>query len=161
MISNTSLINLFKEVGEYGVSYITTRKLNQDVVENLFSFLKGINVSASNYITALDFMSCLKWYILGKNLNVVFIENRSTENGVKESFLDSSECLTGEIIKNVYLLPNTSCEGPKIDCIQGEVETDLGTARVQISNNSIDLLKQFEFEVGTNNKIKLTINFNK
>ncbi|VVC31752.1 Hypothetical protein CINCED_3A018276 [Cinara cedri] len=109
VISNTSLINLFKDADEYGVFYITTRKLNQSVLENQFSFLKGM---AGN-----------------------------TEDRVEESFLDSFECLTGEVMKNSDLLPNTSCERPEIYCDQDEVETDLGTTRVQIPNNSFDLLK--------------------
>lgn len=40
---------------KFGISYILTRKLNQDVVENLFSFLKGMSGSASHNITPLDF----------------------------------------------------------------------------------------------------------
>lgn len=38
-----------------GLTYIITRKLNQDILENLFSFLKGMAGCASNNITALDF----------------------------------------------------------------------------------------------------------
>jgi len=61
VISNTSLVNLFEDLKEYGVSYITTRKLNQDVVENFFSYIKGMAGSANNCITALDFMY---WFVL-------------------------------------------------------------------------------------------------
>jgi len=39
----------------YGIQYVLTRKLNQDILENLFSFLKGMAGSASNNITVLDF----------------------------------------------------------------------------------------------------------
>lgn len=39
----------------YGPSFIVTRKLNQDVLENLFSFLKGMVGSANNNMTVLDF----------------------------------------------------------------------------------------------------------
>lgn len=63
MISNTSLINLFGDLKEYGVSYITTRKLNQDVVENLFSYLKGMAGSSNYCITALDFMYWFVFYL--------------------------------------------------------------------------------------------------
>jgi hypothetical protein len=38
-----------------GLTYITTRNLNQDILENLFSFLKGMARCASKNITALDF----------------------------------------------------------------------------------------------------------
>jgi len=39
----------------HGVQYVLTRKLNQDILEKLFSFLKEMAGSASNNITVLDF----------------------------------------------------------------------------------------------------------
>jgi len=54
-ISNISLVNLFNDLNARGLSFILTKKLNQDVVENLFSFLKGMAGSACNSITVLDF----------------------------------------------------------------------------------------------------------
>lgn len=56
IVSNTSLKSLFIDMGEtYGLSYIVTRKLNQDMLENLFSLLKGMVRSAKNNMTVLDF----------------------------------------------------------------------------------------------------------
>jgi len=56
LVSNISLKNLMKDLKKlYGVQYVLTRKLNQDILENLFSFLKGMAGSASNNITVLDF----------------------------------------------------------------------------------------------------------
>lgn len=53
---NKSLKHLFFELKEqYGLSYILTRKLNTDVLENFFSFIKGMAGSASTNITVLDF----------------------------------------------------------------------------------------------------------
>jgi len=40
--------------GKY-IGYIMTRKVNQDVVKNMFSFLKGICGAALNNITPLQF----------------------------------------------------------------------------------------------------------
>lgn len=37
------------------ISFKLTRKLNQDILEHLFSFLKGMAGSAFNSITVLDF----------------------------------------------------------------------------------------------------------
>jgi len=37
------------------ISYITIRNLNQELVENTLSYLKGMCGSASNNLTALDF----------------------------------------------------------------------------------------------------------
>jgi len=55
-VSNTSLKNLFIDMEEtYGLSYILTRKLDQDGLENLYSFLKGMLGSANNDMTVLDF----------------------------------------------------------------------------------------------------------
>jgi len=50
------LKNLLEDLkSKYALQYIITKRLNQDVIENLFSFLKGMAGSASNNITALDF----------------------------------------------------------------------------------------------------------
>lgn len=62
LICNISLKNVLQDVKElHGISYILTRKLNQDVLEHLFSFLKGIAGSASSNITSLDFKH---WYVI-------------------------------------------------------------------------------------------------
>lgn len=56
LVSNISLKNLMEDLKNvYGLQYVLTRKLNQDILENLFSLLKGMAGSASNNITVLDF----------------------------------------------------------------------------------------------------------
>lgn len=55
IITNKSIKALLIDVKGYNISYIMTRKVNQDVVENLFSFLKGICGAAFNNITPLQF----------------------------------------------------------------------------------------------------------
>lgn len=56
IISNNSLMKLYEDMKEkYDISYMTSRKLNQDVLENAYSYIKGMTGSASNCITALDF----------------------------------------------------------------------------------------------------------
>jgi len=47
----------------YEIDYIMTRKVNQDIIENLFSFLKGMCGSSYNNITALQFKY---WYVIIK-----------------------------------------------------------------------------------------------
>lgn len=62
MICNKSLKNLLDDLKElHGITYILTRKLNQDALENLYSYLKGMAGSASSNITALDFKH---WYVV-------------------------------------------------------------------------------------------------
>jgi len=62
LISNKSLKNLLNDLKNiYGLEYIIGRKLNQDVLEHLFSFLKGMTGSASSNITSLNFKH---WYVI-------------------------------------------------------------------------------------------------
>ncbi|KAF0752124.1 Uncharacterized protein FWK35_00021375, partial [Aphis craccivora] len=104
IVNNTSLKKLFIDMEEtYGPSFIVTRKLNQDVLENLFSFLKGMVGSANNNMTVFDFKYCLRWYILGKHSDVVFTENTNTENDNEINLLDETQCLTGQIINELQL----------------------------------------------------------
>jgi len=42
-LTNQSLRNLYEDITEnYGLTYLLTRRLNKDVLENLFSFLHGM-----------------------------------------------------------------------------------------------------------------------
>lgn len=55
-VCNKSLKSLLKYLkDEHGTEYIIGRKLNQDIIENLFSFMKGMTGSASSCITPKDF----------------------------------------------------------------------------------------------------------
>ncbi|CAI6357563.1 unnamed protein product [Macrosiphum euphorbiae] len=55
IVTNKSVQNLLEDLKDFGLSYIMTRKLNQDMVENLFSYLKGMAGSAMNNISPIDF----------------------------------------------------------------------------------------------------------
>jgi len=55
LMSNNSLRNLFADMKEmYNIKYIITRRLNQDVLENCFSFLRGMG-AANTHPTPLNF----------------------------------------------------------------------------------------------------------
>jgi len=55
LLTNQSLRNLYQDMKEnFGLTYILTRRLNQDVLENLFSFLRGMG-GANDHPTPLDF----------------------------------------------------------------------------------------------------------
>jgi len=56
IISNSSLVNLFNDFKERfntDMSYIMTNRLNQDVLENLFSYLRSMGAT-NDKPTALD-----------------------------------------------------------------------------------------------------------
>jgi len=64
-VCNKSLQSILKYLkDEYAMEYIIARRLNQDIIENLFSFLKGMTGSASSSITALDFKYWQVFYIV-------------------------------------------------------------------------------------------------
>lgn len=55
LMSNNSLRNLFSDIRiKYNVKYIITRHLNQDVLENCFSYLRGMG-AANTHPTPLNF----------------------------------------------------------------------------------------------------------
>lgn len=87
----------------------------------------------------------------------MFTENRNTENVLEDTFLNSSECLTGEVIEATNVLENIDYTIPEIDVEMAEIETNLGLTKIQVPNPCIDLLNQFEFEVMKNNNINVQI----
>lgn len=55
LLSNRSLRNLYMDMKtNYNLEYILTRRLNQDVLEIFFSFLRGMG-GANDHPTPLDF----------------------------------------------------------------------------------------------------------
>jgi len=55
-VTNESLRNLLKDLKiQYkDIKYIMTRKLNSDVLENFFSYIKGM-VGANNHMSPMEF----------------------------------------------------------------------------------------------------------
>lgn len=115
LLSNRSLLEMFDYLKKkYKIEYILTARLNQDVLENLFAYIREMG-GANDHPSPLDFTYRLRWYILGKNSAAIFTENRNTlETG--ESFLlnvldetrpstDKSEsediCLTKKMFSNL------------------------------------------------------------
>ena len=49
----------------FQVEYLLTRRLNQDILENFFSYLRSMGAS-HDHPTPVELRHRLKWYILGK-----------------------------------------------------------------------------------------------
>ncbi|KAL4088525.1 hypothetical protein QTP88_023619 [Uroleucon formosanum] len=139
LVTNISLKNVLIDIKNMnGLTYTITRKLNHDILENLFSFLKGMAGCASNNITASDFKCCLRWFILGKHSHSVFSENTNIEDGHKDKLLNDCKCITSDLFYNLKLseeICNDQLETESHNtCLK---ETD-------IPELHFDLLKQFE-----------------
>lgn len=99
LLSNASLRNLYEDLrircnssDKESMSYILTNRLNQDVLENLFSYLRAMG-AAHDKPSALDIRYRLRWYILGKHSIDVFTVGSNTT--VQDS--DNETCLTAGI----------------------------------------------------------------
>jgi len=82
IVNNCSLQQFLPYIKEmysndyFNVQYIITRRLNQDVLENFFSFIRATGI-AYDKPTALDFKYRLKRYILGKHSTNLFCNERA------------------------------------------------------------------------------------
>ncbi|CAH1955417.1 unnamed protein product [Acanthoscelides obtectus] len=123
LLSNRSLKELLPYLREkYNVEYILTSRLNQDVLENFFSYIRGMG-GANDHHSPLDFKYRLRWYILGKNSSAIFTECRNEScltNMIESSSLPSdmstSEdiCLTQKMLSN--LVEEVGCsKGPQCE----------------------------------------------
>jgi len=75
------------------VSYLLTNRLNQDVIENLFGYIRAM--AGSNDIpTPLEFRYRLRWYILGKHASHVITDHTNTAQNIQDK---QEYCLTSNI----------------------------------------------------------------
>ncbi|VEN43569.1 unnamed protein product [Callosobruchus maculatus] len=112
LLTNKSMAELYTYVHlTYGVEYILTSRLNQDVLENFFSYIRGIG-GANDHPSPLEFRYRLRWYILGKNSATIFTLNTNTEDTLEPCLLKALErqsqnevteelCLTNNILSNL------------------------------------------------------------
>lgn len=91
LLSNASLMRLYEDVtsNNADINYIMTNHLNQDVIENLFAYIRAMGANYDNP-TPLQFRYRLRWYVLGKHSSDVFTTGSNT------CMQDSSDemCLT-------------------------------------------------------------------
>ena len=89
LISNESLKQLFSFLNTtFGVKYILTTKLNQDILESFFSFIRAMG-HTNDHPDAQQFKYRLRWYIMGKHSSTTFKVNNNVQP-------DSETCLTGD-----------------------------------------------------------------
>ncbi|KAF0682220.1 Uncharacterized protein FWK35_00035283, partial [Aphis craccivora] len=85
--------------------------------QHLLPFQKGILICNKSLKNLLDDLKelhgisyiltrNLRWFILGKNLNVVFTNNTNTEQSIETNLLEENYCLTRTIITDSNLDEN-------------------------------------------------------
>lgn len=97
LISNQSLRELFAYLNlEYQISYITTAKLNQDVLENFFSYIRSMG-KTYDHPDAIQFMYRMRWYLLGKYTSTAFILKSNIEPDDEHCLSVSKERRNSEV----------------------------------------------------------------
>lgn len=94
LLSNASLMRLYEDVTNQNkdITYIMTNRLNQDVIENLFAYIRAMG-GCFDHPTPLQFKYRLRWYVLGKYSSDVFTNNSNTN--IQDT--DDETCLTSDI----------------------------------------------------------------
>lgn len=79
IISNESLKGLYDYVrSTYGVQYIITRRLNQDILESFFGYIRSMG-RAYDHPSALQFIYRMRLYILSKHSSTVFSQKTNCQ----------------------------------------------------------------------------------
>lgn len=84
LLSNRSLQQMFAHIQEkyssetFEVKYLLTSRLNQDILETFFSYLRSMG-GTHDHPTPVEVQHRLKWYILGKHSEHVLSVGKNTE----------------------------------------------------------------------------------
>lgn len=158
LLSNKSMVNLFHYLREkFGVEYVLTYRLNQDILENFFSYIRGMG-GTNDHPTPLDFQHRLKWYILGKHSAAVFTQNTNTEDTAEPCLIkplenDASDtCLSHTLLSKFSETSSPETEKTEEDeilvsdtFVQPEYgESDLSC--FSMTNEVENLLENFDIE---------------
>jgi len=135
LLTNQSLRQLLQYLKEtfwteeFKIEYIIIRQLNQDVLENFFSYIKAMG-SAHDHPAPVELQTRLKWYILGKHSAYTLSKNCNTDNDLMSANL--------MVIEDIH---NVSCTSDFTDFKDDddlENEAKLFMQSDQIENSMID-----------------------
>lgn len=72
---------------DFEIQYLLTNRINQDVIENFFSYIRGMG-AGHDKPSALEFRHRLKWFILGRHSCDMFIEKCNIEEDADSTLID-------------------------------------------------------------------------
>lgn len=87
LLSNKSLTEMSSYIQKqylsetFKIEYIITRRLNQDILENLFSYLRMMG-GGNDHPMPIELKNRLKWYILGKHSASAISQKENTEGDI-------------------------------------------------------------------------------
>jgi len=143
IVSNNSLEQLLpyliEKYSTINIKYVITNRLNQDVLENFFSFIRSNGGGANNQPSVLDFKYRIKRYILGKFSTTIFCKcTNVTESESNVSCLISplNDNNCKEYVLSDMLAPYTN-EDETIDFHEEELLTEID------NNNNVDCIPCF------------------
>lgn len=88
----------------------------------------------------------LNRYVLGKYSNLVFSENRNTEDASEECIVDT-ECLTGITIKKSKIHNGSRDVQNNSSFELAMIDSDFGSCSVEIPKDRFNVLLDFELQV--------------
>ncbi|KAK4295516.1 hypothetical protein Pmani_031930 [Petrolisthes manimaculis] len=109
VISSKSVVTLYESLKErFNISYILTRRLNQDILEHFFSVIRQMG-RCYDHPTPLSFQQRLKLYIMGKDTAVLASNTNTSEiettsmiaSGIQE-FVGSSHEIDSSLTSDVF-----------------------------------------------------------
>lgn len=140
LLSNKSLTEMFSYIQRqyssetFQIEYIITRWLNQDILENLFSYLKMMD-GGNDHPTPIELKNRLKWYILGKHSASAISQKENTEGDI--------DCTHLIDIKDTHFnnLNNPTCSQFSIDKNKIMIEEEEEEEEILINSVEIGLEK--------------------
>lgn len=81
---------------EFEVKYLFTRRLNQDILENFFSYMRFMGGSY-DHPTPVEIQYRLKWYILGKHSGHVLSTGEDTGDNIYGSLISMTDIYSEEL----------------------------------------------------------------
>lgn len=115
IISNEALEGLFQYLKEtFGVNFLITRRLSQDVLENFFGFVRSMG-ALFTHPDALQFKYRLRLYLLSKHSNTVFSNNTNCEQSDEHEVTFSSEIFHNAFTDNPITAAEVEVENLSFD----------------------------------------------
>lgn len=131
LLSNKSLTEMSSYIQKqyssetFKIEYIITRRLNQDVLENLFSYPRMMG-GGNDHPTPIELKNCLKWYILGKHSASAISQKENTEGDIdctqlidiKDTHFNNPTCSQFSIDENKIMIEEEEEEEILINSIE-------------------------------------------